>query len=84
MKMSYSPFPNSGMLQHGPKVNCVWYIRLKKTFLTGDLKDNIVIEVDISQKELGHNYSVLLSFETVKAKNTIGLCLTAQNILSRC
>lgn len=84
MKMSYSPFPNSGMLQHGPKVNCVWYIRLKKIFSTDELKENIVIKVAISQKELGPNYSVVLSFETVKAQNTVGLCLTPQNTLSTC
>lgn len=62
--MSDSPFPSSGMLQRGPKVNGVQYIRLKKAFLTDDLKDNAVSEVTISQKELAPNYSVLLSFET--------------------
>lgn len=84
MKMSHSPFPNSGTLKHGPKVNCVCYIRLKKTFQTDDLKDNIVIKVAISQKELGPNYGVILSFESDKAKITAGLCLTAHNTLSTC
>lgn len=63
MKMSYSCFPNSGMLQRGLKENCVWHRRLKKTFLIDYLKDNIVIEVAISQKELRPNFNVLLSFK---------------------
>ena len=82
--MRYSPSPSSGTLQHRPEVNCVWYIRLKKTFPTGDLKDNVVIKVPISQEGLGPNYRVLLSFETVKDKTALGRCLTAQNALSTC